>query len=57
MSAFLRPMVMTERQRAFREQYRANISPFYSGLLHVLVMYGVGAGLLVYSAGQLHQPG
>ena len=57
MSAFLRPMIMTERQRAFREQYRANISPFYSGLLHVLVMYGVGAALLIYSAGQLQQPG
>ena len=40
--------MMTERQRRFREQYRAEISPWYSGLLHIGVMYGAGiAGDLV----------
>ena len=53
MSSFSRPMVMTERQRQFREQYRANISPFYSGLLHVGVMYAVGISLLIYVFRQL----
>ena len=53
MSSFSRPMVMTERQRQFREQYRANISPFYSGLLHVGVMYSVGISLLMYVFRQL----
>ena len=47
-------MVMTERQRRFRETYRANISPFYNGLLHVGVMYAVGISLLTYCFGQLN---
>ncbi len=53
MTSFSRPMVMTERQRRFRETYRANISPFYNGLLHVGVMYAVGISLLTYCFGQL----
>jgi hypothetical protein len=53
MTNFSKPMVMTERQRRFRDTYRANISPFYNGLLHVAVMYAVGISLLVYCFGQL----
>ena len=34
--------MMTERQRKFREQYVAEISPWYNGLLHVGVMYAAG---------------
>ncbi|APV51342.1 fatty acid hydroxylase [Betaproteobacteria bacterium GR16-43] len=34
--------MMTERQRRFREAYIAQISPWYSGLLHVAVLYGAG---------------
>ena len=34
--------MMTERQRRFREQYVANISPWYSGLVHIGVMYAAG---------------
>jgi hypothetical protein len=34
--------MVTERQRNFREAYKANISPRYNGLVHVAVMYGVG---------------
>ena len=55
MNSFSRPMAMTERQRRFRETYRANISPFYNGLLHVGVMYAVGISLLVYCFQQLDQ--
>jgi hypothetical protein len=55
MTNFSKPMVMTERQRRFRETYRANISPFYNGLLHVGVMYAVGISLLVYCFQQLDQ--
>ena len=55
MTNFSKPMVMTDRQRRFRETYRANISPFYNGLLHVGVMYAVGISLLVYCFGQLDQ--
>ena len=27
--------MMSERQRKFREQYKADISPLYNGLLHI----------------------
>jgi hypothetical protein len=36
--------MMTERQRKFREQYLANVSPWYNGLLHIGVMYAAGIG-------------
>lgn len=45
--------MMTERQRAFREQYKSNISPFYSGLLHISVMYCAGFAALWYCASKL----
>lgn len=46
--------MMTERQARFRENYRSKISPLYSGILHVVVLYGVGFGALWYSATRLH---
>ena len=45
--------MMTERQRSFREQYKADISPFYNGLVHIAVMYGVGVGAIWWSLGRL----
>ena len=45
--------MMTERQRKFREQYTSDISPFYSGLLHVGVMYAVGIAAIWYCATRL----
>lgn len=45
--------MMTERQRKFREQYKADISPLYNGLLHITVIYGVGIATLYYAIGQL----
>ena len=38
---------MTDRQRLFRARYKSEISPYYSGLVHVGVMY---AGFLFCSA-------
>jgi hypothetical protein len=35
-------MMMTERQRKFREKYLSEISPWYHGLVHVGVMYASG---------------
>ncbi len=49
--------MMTERQRRFREQYRADISPFYNGLLHISVIYGVGIAALWYAIGHLQHAG
>jgi hypothetical protein len=34
--------MMSERQRNFREKYKSEISPLYSGLLHIAVMYAAG---------------
>lgn len=41
-------MMMSERQRKFREQYQSDISPAYNGLVHIGVMYGVGIAVLWY---------
>ena len=46
--------MMTERQRQFRAQYIAAVSPFYNGFVHILVMYGVGIGAIWWSVGRLH---
>ena len=40
--------MMTERQRKFREEYKANISPLYNGLVHIGVMYAVGIAAVYY---------
>ena len=47
---------MTERQRKFREQYKGDISPLYSGWVHVIVMYGAGIAAIWYCATQLRSP-
>ena len=44
---------MTERQRKFRENYVAQISPWYSGLLHIGVMYGAGIGGIWWCLAQM----
>jgi len=38
--------MMTDRQRKFREQYLAQVSPWYNGLVHVIVTFGVGGALI-----------
>jgi hypothetical protein len=45
--------MMTERQRRFREQYRAAISRWYSGLVHIGVMYSAGIAAIWYCVSQL----
>lgn len=45
--------MMSERQRKFREQYKSRISPLYNGLLHISVMYGVGAAAIWYCVSRL----
>jgi hypothetical protein len=41
-------MMMTERQRKFREKYVSEISPWYSGALHIAVMYTAGIGAILF---------
>ena len=45
--------MMTERQRRFREQYVANISPCYNGILHVAVTYGVGIAMIAWCVSRM----
>ena len=45
--------MMTERQRRFREQYVSAISRWYSGLVHIGVMYTAGIAGVWYCASQL----
>src|SRR3954465_7610366 len=45
--------MMTERQRKFREQYIANMSPWYNGLLHIAVTYGVGGAAIAWCVGRM----
>jgi len=54
MSIAFQEMVMTERQKKFREKYVNEISPFYNGLLHIGVMYAVGISLIYYCISNLH---
>lgn len=48
--------MMSEKQRLFREKYRARIEPWYHGMLHVAVMFAVGITALVYCSAQLVDP-
>ncbi len=48
---------MTERQRKFREEYRAAISRYYSGLVHIGVMYAAGIAGVWYCASRLQGAG
>ena len=45
--------MMTEKQRKFREQYVANISPWYNGILHVVVTYGVGIAMIAWCVSRM----
>ena len=49
--------MMTERQRKFREQYRAAISRYYSGLVHIGVMYAAGIAGVWYCLSRLQGAG
>jgi len=48
--------MMPTRQAAFRADYRTRISPWYSGWLHVLVVYAIGAAALAYFIPHIHSP-
>lgn len=48
--------MLKEKQRQFREKYRACIEPWYHGFVHVLVMYTAGISALVYCIRQLQSP-
>ncbi len=48
--------MMTPRQAAFRADYRTRISPWYSGLAHVVLIAALGVLAIVYAAVHVHAP-
>jgi hypothetical protein len=48
--------MLSKRQEAFRADYRPRISPWYSGLLHVFVIYAIGFAALAYCIPHIHTP-
>ena len=48
--------MMTERQRKFREEYLAQVSPWYNGLLHIGVMYTAGIAAIWWCVSRMQNP-
>jgi fatty acid hydroxylase family protein len=48
--------MLSKRQEAFRADYRPRISPWYSGLLHVFVIYAIGFAALAYCIPHIQSP-
>lgn len=48
--------MIPNRQAAFRADYRPRISPWYSGWLHVAVIYAIGGAALWYYIPHIHDP-
>src|SRR5437588_11641948 len=48
--------MMTPRQAAFRADYRERISPWYSGLGHVVVIAAIGLATIWYCAQHIRNP-
>jgi hypothetical protein len=48
--------MMTERQRKFREQYIAQISRWYNGLVHIGVMYAAGITAIWWCVSRMQNP-
>ncbi len=48
--------MMTDRQRRFREQYMAGISPWYNGLVHIGVMYTAGIAAIAWCVSRMQHP-
>lgn len=48
--------MMSARQQAFRAEYRPRISPWYSGWLHVAVIYAIGGAALAYVIPHIRHP-
>src|SRR3954465_14737991 len=48
--------MMPKRQAEFRADYRPRISPWYSGMPHVVVIYAIGIAALIYFIRHIHNP-
>src|SRR5665811_419822 len=48
--------MMSERQRRFREEYKAQIHPWYNGLVHIGFIYLVGVGSIAWFVSKMNHP-
>jgi sterol desaturase/sphingolipid hydroxylase (fatty acid hydroxylase superfamily) len=48
-------MDLKQRTDRFRQQYRDNISARYSGVAHLLFVFGFGGGMMLYAFSQVSQ--
>ena len=48
--------MMSERQRRFRDEYKAQIHPWYNGLVHIGVIYLVGFGSIAWFVSRMNHP-
>jgi len=48
---------MDDKQRIFRSQYQAGISPYYHGVLHGLFVFGLGISLIMLALAQVQAAG
>jgi hypothetical protein len=37
--------MITERQKAFRQEYRSRMIGWYDGYVHILIIYAIGAAV------------
>jgi hypothetical protein len=46
--------MITERQKAFRQEYRSRIVGWYDGYIHILIIYAMGAAAFyIYVGGMI----
>lgn len=48
--------MMSQRQAAFRADFRNRVSPWYSGLAHVVMIYAIGLAGIWYFVQQIGSP-
>ena len=46
--------MITERQKAFRQQYRSRIVGWYDGYIHILIIYAMGAAAFYIYVAHIH---
>ena len=46
--------MVTERQKAFRQEYRSRIMGWYDGYLHVAIIYAMGAAAFTIYLQHIH---
>ncbi|MBL10987.1 MAG: fatty acid hydroxylase [Acidiferrobacteraceae bacterium] len=47
--------MISDKQKMFRKTYRSNLVGWYSGYVHLLIIYGIGFSLIFYFSSHLQQ--